>query len=55
MEEAGNVICLTDTGRKVQPRVSSEQHQTHKVCVWMSKRRAHKTRVSEALPRRRDV
>ena len=55
MKEAGKAICPVETGCEVQPRVSSEQHQTREVCVWIPKRRAHEARVFEALPRRRNV
>jgi len=55
MEEAEKIICPTDIGREAQARVPSKLHQTREVCVWEPKCRAEETRISETLPRRRDV
>ena len=55
MEEARKIICPTDIGCEAQAHVSSELHQTREVRVWISKHKAHEARVSEALPRRRDI
>ena len=55
MKEVRKAICPANTGREAQARISSEQHQTREVRVWIPKRRAHEVRVSEALPHKRDV